>query len=213
MSDPHVVSLTYRIDKAETVDYEKAPPLTVDKGGFRVTLDAYKAKIEMVDHFASVKEARESVRPFLRAWELQADLQDSSDRFRFVFETAEVIDRSPPDGGNVVSLQAGMIAVAGLDAVINVGRGKWPDPPQELSVSPDVDVLWRRWRRYQEEQREPLLAAAYWALTMLEAAPGVAAPAKRRRSPNRRQAAADFFDIDLARIIHERRKAAVARHG
>ena len=47
MSDPHVVSLTYRIDKAETVDYEKAPPLTVDKGGFRVTLDAYKAKIEM----------------------------------------------------------------------------------------------------------------------------------------------------------------------
>jgi hypothetical protein len=196
MNDPHVVSLTYRINTSETVDFHKAPPCHTDQGAFRVTLDAYKARVEMVDHFASVKEAREFVRPFLRAWELQADLQDSSDRFRFEFETAEVVDRSPPDG-SVVTLQTGMITVAGMDAVIHIGRGKWPDPPQELQLSPDVDTLWRRWWRHREEKREPLLAAAYWALTMREAAPGLTTPAKPRPSSRRRQAASAFFNIDF----------------
>ena len=135
MNDPHVVSLTYRIEKAETVDFDKAPPRTVDQGAFRVTIDAYTATIEMVDHFATVEEVRKVVQPFLRAWELEADLHSSADRFRFVFETAEVIDRSPPDEGTVVSLQAGDIVVVGMDAVGHVGRAKWPDPPQDLEVS------------------------------------------------------------------------------
>jgi hypothetical protein len=98
LNDPHVVSLTYRIDKAETVDFDRAPPLPpIDRGAFRVTIDAYKAKVEMVDHFASVDEAKRAVQPFLRAWELNADLRAPYEGFRFVYETAEVVDRSPPE--------------------------------------------------------------------------------------------------------------------
>ena len=119
MNDPHVVSLTYRIDKAETVDFDRAPPRTVDRAAFRVTVDDYLAKIEMVDHFASVDEAQKVVKPFLRAWELEADLHDSSERFRFVYETAEVIDRNPP-AGTVVTLEAGAIALAGNDIGFHV---------------------------------------------------------------------------------------------
>jgi hypothetical protein len=87
--------------------------------------------------------------------------------------------------------------VTGMDAVIHVGRAKWPDPPQELKVSNDADALWRRWWRHREEKREPLLSAAYWALTMLEAAPGLAVPAKPRPSSKRRRATSAFFNIDL----------------
>ncbi len=79
MNDPHVVSLTYRIDMADTVDFDRAPPKTVDQGAFRVMLDAGEAKIEMVDHFASVEEAKQVVAPFLRAWELEMDLRDAGD--------------------------------------------------------------------------------------------------------------------------------------
>lgn len=196
MNDPHVVSLTYRIDKAETVDFDRAPPRTVDRGAFRATVDDYVAKIEMVDHFVSVDEAQKLVQPFLRAWELEADLHDSSERFRFVYETAEIIDRKPP-AGTVVTLETGTIALAGNDIGFHVSRAQWPDPPQELEVSPDADALWRRWWRHREEKREPLLSAAYWALTTLEAAPGLPAPAKPPRSSKRRQAASKFFNIDL----------------
>ena len=73
MGDPHVVSLTYRIEKAETVDFDNAPPRSVECEAFRITLDAYKAKAEMLEHFAFVEQARGVVDPFLRAWELSAD--------------------------------------------------------------------------------------------------------------------------------------------
>jgi len=198
MNDPHVVRLTYRIDKAETVEFDRAPPKTVDRGTFRVTLDAGKATVEMVDHFASVEEARQVVDPFLRLWEFATDLHDPSDRFRFVYETAKVIDRNPPPPGSVVvNLGVGRVVVAGMDAVAHVSRSKWPDPPRNLAISPDADVLWRRWWRYREQKQEGLLAAAYWALTTAEAAPGAVAPAMRpRHTSKRRQTAAAFFNIE-----------------
>jgi hypothetical protein len=152
----------------------------------------------MVDHFASVEEAQKLVEPFLRAWELEADLRDSGDRFRFAYKTAEVIDRSPPAHGSaVIGVGVGSLAVAGAQAFAHVGRAKWPDPPRDLEVSPDADALWRRWRRYREEKREPLLSAAYWALTMIEAAPGLASPGTPRPGSKRRQAASAFFNIGL----------------
>jgi len=192
MNDPHVVSLTYRIEKAKTVDFDKAPPLAVDCGSFRVTIDDYVAKVEMVDHFASVDEARNAVWPFLRAWELDAALRAPDERFRFVYETAEVFDP------NQARAAVGAAAAAGAAfAASHTSRDKWPDPPQDLEVSANADAMWRRWRGFREK-REKLTAAAYWALTMLEAAPGAAAPLPTpRRTSKKRQAAAGFFNIDL----------------
>ena len=198
MNDPHVVRLTYRIEKTETVDFDKAPPLTVDRGAFRVTLDAYKAKVEMMDHFASAEEARKAIDPFLRAWELEADLRNSSERFRFVYETAEIIDRAPREPGAVLQVaKMGSSVIFGMNAVLHVSRAKWPDPPQDLEVSPDADVLWRRWWLHREEKQERLLSAAYWALTMLEEAPGLAAPERERRVSKKRRGASKMFNIDL----------------
>ena len=45
MNDPHVVSLTDRIEHADMVDFHRAPPRTVDRGVYRVTIDNYVANI------------------------------------------------------------------------------------------------------------------------------------------------------------------------
>lgn len=193
----------YRVEHSETVGFQKAPPLTVDQGAFRVEIDAGKMKIEMVDHFATVEEARARVQPFLDAWELEADLNDPSDRFRFIYERPEIIDRAPSRDGTVMLTATGLIvAVAMGTPTLHVGRAKWPEPPVSVALSPDVDSMRRRWVRYSIKQGEPLLAAAYWALTMLEAAPGVATPAMRsagnptRRPSKKRLNASTFFNID-----------------
>lgn len=204
MKDPHVVSLTYRVDKAETVDFDKAPPLPpVDRGAFRIILEAYKAKVEMVDHFASVDEARSAVWQFLHAWELSADIRAPYERFRFVYETAEVVDRRPPEiQGSVLVASTGELLLTGYPVELRLGRAEWPAPPQDLEISPDAEAIWRRWLGVREKQ-EKLLAAAYWALTMLEAAPAVATPArvatpaKPRRIANKRRDASAFFNVDL----------------
>lgn len=205
MNDPHVVSLTYRVRHSDTVDFDKAPPRSVDRVSFRITLDAYKAKVEMVDHFASAEEARRVVDPYLRAWQFEADLHDPSDAFRFIYESAEVVDRSPPPSGEpIVGAIAQTAASARVQAyaTIHASKGKWPQPPQDLELSFDADAMRRRWVRHWVKQGEPLLAAAYWALTMLEAAPGVATASMRpaskptRRRSKKRLNASAFFNIE-----------------
>jgi hypothetical protein len=199
MNDPHVVSLIYRIEHSESVDFDEAPAQTVPCGGFRVTLDAGKARFEMVDHFASEQEARQVVERFLHQWEFVADLRDAMDQFRFIFENADVIDRSPSKGAVDVVAGTGQMRVHGFAPGVHVGRGRWPDSPQNLELSFDADAMWRRWLRYRNGG-EPLLAAAYWALTVIEAAPEVAASSERSKRPSgtKRQGASAFFNVDLA---------------
>jgi hypothetical protein len=200
LNDPHVVSLTYRIRHSDTVDFDRAPPLNVDRGSFRITLDASKAKVQMVDHFASAEDARRVVDPYLRAWQFAADLQYPSDDFCFIYEAAEVVDRSPPPPGRAILAAVGMSAgAARVEGYVTIHESKaaWPQPPEDLEISFDADAMRRRWVRYSVKHGEPLLAAAYWALTMVEAAPGGATPSKRRGSSRKRRDASSFFNIDL----------------
>ena len=207
MNDPHVVSLTYRVRHSDTVDFDRAPPVSVDRGSFRITLHGGKAKVEMVDHFASEEEARKVVERYLESWQFQADLNDPGDAFRFTYEAAEVIDQSPPPPGGTISGSGAMTAAAAsvrAEFTARASKGAWPKPPQDLELSFDAETMRRRWIRHCVKQGEPLLAAAYWALTMLEAAPGVATPSmrpgsktrsKHRRSKKRLNAGA-FFNIE-----------------
>ena len=191
MNDPHVVALTYRVEHSETVDFKQAPPLTVDRGIFRVTIDAGKATIEMIDHFDSVQAARAVVDPFLREWELAADLKHPEERFRFVYERSNVIDQSPSTSGARIQVPTAHIIMTGFDVVMHVGRRQWPEPPVGIALSPDVETLRRRWLGYVLEKEEKLLAAAYWALSMIEAAPGPSTASSGPRMTKRREAEAN----------------------
>jgi hypothetical protein len=192
MNDPHVVALTYRIAHSDHVDFKKAAPLTVAGSTFGVSIDAGRARVEMLEHFATEQEARNAVESFLRAWELAADLRHPEDRFRFVYERPEVIDRNPPEGGVVINLQAANAVMAGLVVTAHASRAGWPEHPTDLALSPDVEALHRRWLGYLDG-KEPLLAAAYWALSMIEATPR----ASGVRGRSAREDASQFFNIDL----------------
>jgi hypothetical protein len=191
MNDPHVVSLTYLVKHSDIVDFKKARPLTVDTSAFRVTIDAGRARVEMLEHFATEQEALAMVEPFLRAWELRADLQDPSDRVRFVYERPEVIDRAP-SGDRIVRASGVGSSISSGWAKAHVSRAKWPEAPSDLAMSLDAEALHQRWLGYLDK-KEPLLSAAYWALTMIEAAPGAAGV----RCSSVRKDASRFFNIEL----------------
>jgi hypothetical protein len=92
---------------------------------------------------------------------------------KFVFEDAEIIDRNPAPPGSPQVLQMTGIAsaVAFGTATLIVKRREYPAPPKHFKVDPDVDTLWHRFEGYTQG-REPLLAMAYFCLTLLEARAG-----------------------------------------
>jgi hypothetical protein len=194
MNDPHVVALTYRITHSEHVDFKKAPRCQAGTNAFCVVVDAGRVGVEMIEHFGTVQEARNVVEPFLRAWELAADLKHPEARFRFVYERPEVIDRDPHTGGAVIHVPTAYTIMAGLEVLAHASRERWPEPSSDLALSPDAEALHRRWLGCLDG-KETLLGAAYWALSMIEAAPGPSQPEGPRMTKRRRNAGA-FFNID-----------------
>ena len=66
-------------------------------------------------------------------------------------------------------------ATINIEAVVaaraQVARPRYPDPPHQFAVSPDVETLWNRYEGHLQG-REPLLSAANACLTWLEATHG-----------------------------------------
>lgn len=174
MSDPHVVALTYRLVHGTQVEFKDPPPVEWETDAFRLRLEGGLARAEMIEHYASVQEARGRVQSFLRAWEMWGALTKGwPEAVQFEFEGAEVVDRRPPLPGapREVSLEAGAYHVAGMSATLIVGRKAYPEPPQGFAISPDVETMWMRYEAYKEG-REPLASMAYVCLTLLEVSAG-----------------------------------------
>lgn len=206
MSTSYVRALIYKVSHRTGVRYDKAPPMEFEwpeaKPRFRVRIGEGKARIEMLEPFASVEAAQESVEKFLRAWELHADLlaggRYAPGEIRFKFEQAEIIDRDDTDGQDgdeVVGRVSSVMPSISQQAVgeVNLYQEAYPKPPGEcLAIDPDVDSLRHRYEGYREG-REPLASMAYFCLTV---AAETAAPGQRQVSGKRKVAAAKY-SIDL----------------
>ena len=178
MSDLHVEALFYRVNHAEDVDYEKAPPLRYQGAGFSVRIADGTAQIDMIDHHATSEAARAAVEPFLRAWELSAALQQGPGEFQFVYDSARVIDRDPPAG----PVQAASVLESArltASAAAHVCRANYPPAPLDLARDAAVDLMFDRYCMYREH-RTMLADAANYCLTVLETAAGGRSPAARR---------------------------------
>lgn len=165
MNDPHVEALIYRVEHRVNVNYERATPLEHDGEHFDVRIKDCRARFEMKDHCATAAEARRVVEPLIRAWEVDAGLRDGHREIEFVFERAEILDRKPTPG--VVHAAAGHMTLKGYPATIQVGRNKYPEPPADLAVNADVNVMYRRYGLYREGE-DLLSNMAYFCLTVLE---------------------------------------------
>jgi hypothetical protein len=188
MSDFHVVSLTYRLQPGEHVSYSNPPPLVFENETARFHLEKGELRCEMKLHVATVEQARALVDPILRDWEMEVELTRNRGELRFIYEDAEIIDRTPPTPGvqaRVMKMLGGSYLVTMGNVTGHVMRRKYPDAPMGFHVTPDAESILLRFRNYQDG-REQLLSMAYFCLTVVESAAG---------GRNRRDKAAKMFGI------------------
>jgi hypothetical protein len=180
--DPHVESLTYRLQVGETSQYVDPPRLEGATDEFSYVLENGVLVLHMKKHHASAAEAKAAAAGFLFVWELDAALRLGRPDIRFAYEDAQLIDRIPPPPGAVEIHMAAAAAIAFVGEVtFRVINSAYPKPPRGMKFTPDLETLWRRYEGYQA-RREPLSTMAYFCLTVLETSAGGRAEAARQYS-------------------------------
>lgn len=170
MNDPHVESLRYRLELAETLEFQDPPPLEQENDELRLRLAEGVLTVWPKKHFPSEEDATGAVEPYLRSWEIfEAISRSGRQELRFEFESAKVIDRDPPPPGaeQVVRLPTIVRERALYPPTFVSLEPCYPKPPEGFAVSYEVEFMWGRYERYLQG-REPLLAMAYVCLTLLE---------------------------------------------
>jgi hypothetical protein len=132
-----------------------------------------KLTVEITEHFADEDDARRAIDPFLRAWEIEADLNSNVGMIRFKFDRADLIDRDPPPPGTPQFIHAKAVAtgIAVGNASLHVTYRKYPRPPAVFRTTTEVEIAYHRWMGYRAG-KEPLQSMAYSILTLLESSAG-----------------------------------------
>ena len=182
MPDLHVVALIYRLQPSEHVSYAEPPLLLFENEIARFRLEEDRLRCELKVHVATSEEARGLIDPILRDWEVEVELAWSRGELRFIYQDAEIIDRTPSTPGairgHVMVALGGAYSVATANAASHIIRRRYPDPPVGFHLTPDAESILLRFRGYQDG-REPLLSMAYFCLTVvLSAAGGLSNAAK-----------------------------------
>jgi hypothetical protein len=164
MRDPHVVALTYWLEIERQEDkpltsFENASPLDHDTDEFTLHLADGVLTCTMKGHYATVKDARAVVDPYLRAWKLDDALRRDRREWRFIYQSCNIIYRDPTPGETPLSTV--ISAEVAVQASLQITRSKYPCPPTRFTASPDVATLWQRYEGYKQG-REPLLALEHF---------------------------------------------------
>jgi hypothetical protein len=169
MTDPHVVSLRYRLEPAEGVVFHDPPPVNWETDDFNLHLADGLAELKMKRHFATKKDARHAVRLFLEGWEIDAALRDEKSQFHFVFEGATLIDREPPPPASSQPLKVltGELVLIDDVAIPRITQREYARPPVDFSVTPTVRALWGRYQLYLQRSAL-LLPTAGFCLSRIE---------------------------------------------
>ena len=189
MRDPHIESLRYRLKPSETTIYKNAPAVTANRSEFEYHLNDGILTCHMLEHYPTVREARRVVDDFLHSWEIKTALELEGGEMEFQFEDSHVIDRNPlpPGSSEFVHVSAsGMVKFTGeAISILCITRSKYPDPPTVFTVTPDVETLWGRYKKYLDKKSDELLSMAYACLTFVE-----------KKAGGSRKSAANLFKID-----------------
>jgi len=186
--DPHVQTMHYAIGSGEGISYRDPEALSFSNHLGDFDLVDKELRIKPTEHFSDEGEARTAIEPFLRDWEIEADLKSNVGAIRFTFERVELIDRDPPPPGSprVIELKAALSAFATTaSASLHLTYTRYPQPPQTFRATPEVQHAYRRWIGFRSG-KEPLQSMAYFVLTLLESV------------ARGRQSAARTFQIDSA---------------
>jgi len=173
MSHLHVASLVYRLKTDGTWTFEDPPKVERQTNAFFLRLEDDMLYVSMREHHETAESARTRVERYLRSWEISAGLQyDGTSEMWFEFDRAEVLDltehpQAPTGTHQVVRLSAGSMSIAAWAATAHVTSRSYPNPPDDFTVSEDVEVMWTLYQRYRQD-RERLLTMAATCLSWLE---------------------------------------------
>jgi hypothetical protein len=174
VEEPRVVSLRYRLQAADTVEFQNPPRLEWETDAFQLRLEDGVATAWLKEHHSSPDSARRVVEKDLRRWELHAALQyGGSPDVSFQYESAQVREPPRPPAGapQVIPLSAAATSVSATSATVHTTKTCYPYPPDDFALSDDVQVMWARYEGYLQG-REPLLPMAYFCLTRFRSGAG-----------------------------------------
>jgi hypothetical protein len=155
--------------------------------------------VSMREHHETAERARTRVEKYLRSWVISAGLQyDGTSEMWFEFDRAEVLDltehpRAPTGTPQVVRLSAGSMSIAAGAATAHVTSRSYPNPPDDFTVSEDVEVMWTLYQRYRQD-RERLLTMSATCLSWLELRALQNDPTGKK---SRRKKAAQQYNIEI----------------
>jgi hypothetical protein len=130
--------------------------------------------VDMKTHCETESEARGIVEEFLRAWEISTGILQGPDGLGFIFNSSITLKQPTEDDDSrskVLDVDSSEIILLSDVVKLHVSRAKYPEPPQNFKVSPEVEMMFIRYKMYREG-RESLLGMAYWCLTVMEYAAG-----------------------------------------
>jgi hypothetical protein len=209
MRDPHVQSIHYEIGSGEGISYSDPEPISFSNHLGEFDLSDNKLRIAPAEHFSDEDNARSAVESFLKAWEIEADLNSNVGTIRFKFERVELIDRdpSPPGSSHVMHLVGESLQLT--DSVSShLTCTKYPQPPKTFRATPEVEQAYRRWIGFRSG-KEPLQGMAYWVLTLIES---IAGNGKRNRKEAARSFQIDKSVLDtIGRLSSEKGDESTAR--
>jgi hypothetical protein len=173
MTHSHVARLVYRLKTDGSRTFVNPPKVERQTDAFYLRLEDDMLYVLMREHHETTESARKRVEKYLRSWEISAALQyGGNPEVWFEFDRAEVLDltehpRSPPGTPQVVRLSTASMGIAAVSATAHVMSRSYPNPPDDFTVSDDVEVMWALYERHRQD-RERLLTMAATCLSWLE---------------------------------------------
>jgi len=160
----------YKAIPGKNVDYKKAPPIEGSFDHFDIRLEKGEVVFKLKTHFPTVEKARAITDNFINRWEIVTGLQQNPGDLRFIYASADIIDLEPDEFDGVTSnlnVTLSDVVLVSEAVTIQIGRGEYPSLPPDFAISPDLEVLYQRYKAFREN-RESLTSMAYFCLTVLE---------------------------------------------
>ena len=169
--DPHVVSLHYRLEHDEKVDFSRASALQHKTEEFFVEIADGKVTFTPKVHFASRDEAQAAVEPLVQSWEIDTELRRGY-RIKFVYEGSDVINRAEKPGDKTIYPEGmGRMRILGMDAKLIVTANTYPSPPDDFAADENVAAMMEVYRSFKDGTF-PISSMGYRCLTHLEDSTG-----------------------------------------
>lgn len=165
MNQPQVVALIYDVEHGPRVGYKSTARLVCEEDKFLITIESEEVRFQLKEHHATEESARRVVEPYVQRWEFSAGLARGPRTFRLKYRKAEIRDLDPTPG--VVEIRAGSRHATRGGVEITISYDKYPPPPPEISISPNVQSMYDRFMKYCNRM-EPLPSVAYFCVTVLD---------------------------------------------